>query len=403
MTRIKKADWSNSSSLSLESSASPNQTIELSIVMPCLNEAETLETCIRKAQSYLEQNLVSGEVIVADNGSTDGSQQIAIACGAKLIHVEEKGYGSALMAGINAAAGPYIVMGDADDSYDFLGLNPFLQELRAGYDLVMGNRFKGGIQKNAMPFLNRYLGNPVLTGIGKLLFPNPCGDFHCGLRGFRKDAINSLDLRTTGMEFASEMVVKAVISKLRVTEVPTTLSPDGRSRPPHLRPWRDGWRHLRFLLLYSPNWLFLYPGLILSALACVTTFVLLQGPKWVFDIHTLLFASASGVVGFQAIIFAVLTNQFAVSEGLLMPRKRLFRNISKCFNLELGLLIGGGLIALSLLMSAYSFLIWQQSSFGPLEPSRVMRIVIPSATFLILGFQIIFASFFMSILSLRRK
>src|SRR4026208_2626990 len=236
---------------------------ELSILMPCLNEAETLATCIKKAQKALESLNVRGEVVIADNGSTDGSPEIAASLGARVVHVAEKGYGSALLGGLNAARGKYIIMGDADDSYDFTNLGPFLEKLRAGYDLVMGNRFKGGIAPPAMPPLHKYLGNPVLTGIGRLFFRSPCGDFHCGLRGFKKEAVMNLDLRTTGMEFASEMVVKATLHKMRITEVPTTLSPDGRSRAPHLRSWRDGWRHLRFLFLYSPRWLFLYPGLLL--------------------------------------------------------------------------------------------------------------------------------------------
>src|ERR1051325_447175 len=236
------------------------ERLEVSVVMPCLNEAETLQVCIEKAQASLRELGVAGEVIVADNGSTDGSQEIAERLGARVIPVAAKGYGNALMGGILAARGTYVIMGDADDSYDFANLRPFLDKLRQGCDLVMGNRFQGGIKPGAMPPLHKYLGNPILTGIGRLLFHSPCGDFHCGLRGFDKEAVGGMELRTTGMEFASEMVVKATLHGMRITEVPTTLSPDGRSRPPHLRSWRDGWRHLRFLLLYSPRWLFLYPG-----------------------------------------------------------------------------------------------------------------------------------------------
>src|SRR6185503_16780874 len=280
---------------------------ELSVLMPCLNEAETLATCIKKAQKALDDLQVNGEVVIADNGSTDGSPEIAASLGARVIHVAQKGYGSALLGGIKAARGKYIIMGDADDSYDFTNLGPFLEKLRAGYDLVMGNRFKGGIAPNAMPPLHKYLGNPVLTGIGRLFFRSPCGDFHCGLRGFSKAAIQRLDLRTTGMEFASETVVKASLHRLRITEVPTTLSVDGRNRRPHLHTWRDGWRHLRFLLLYSPRWLFLYPGASLFLSGVAGMMWLLPAPRHVgmvgLDIHTLFYASLAVVVGFQLMMF----------------------------------------------------------------------------------------------------
>ena len=263
-----------------------------------------------------------GEVIVADNGSTDGSRELARAAGARVVPVEAKGYGSALMGGILAARGKYVVMGDADDSYDFSHVPRFLEKLRAGYDLVMGNRFLGGIQPGAMPALHRYLGNPVLSGIGRLFFHSPCGDFHCGLRGFSKEAIERLDLRTTGMEFASEMVVKATLHGLRIGEVPTTLSPDGRSRPPHLRSWRDGWRHLRFLLLYSPRWLFFYPGLTHCCSTGLTIILwLLPGPRRVgpvvLDVHTMLGGAALVLIGFQSVAFAVLAKVFAVNSGLM--------------------------------------------------------------------------------------
>lgn len=381
---------------------SENRAIELSIVMPCLNEAETLSACIQKAAAYLEKYNIRGEIVIADNGSTDGSVEIAKNLGASLIHAEEKGYGSALMAGITAARGRYIIMGDADDSYDFSDLTPFLRELRSGYDLVMGNRFRGGIQPGAMPWLNRYLGNPVLTGIGKLFFPNPCGDFHCGLRGFNKATIEALNLRTTGMEFASEMVVKAALYRLRITEVPTTLSPDGRSRPPHLRRWRDGWRHLRFLLLYSPRWLFLYPGLLLMGIGLVGV-VLLSFKSWgIFDIHTLLFLAASIIIGSQTMMFFILTKYFAVNEKLL-PHNYWFEHKIKYFTLEKGATIGLILISAGMIGSFYAFEIWKSTSFGSLDPSQIMRIVIPSITSLIIGFQVIICSFFLSILSLKRK
>ncbi len=381
---------------------SKRSSLEVSIVMPCLNEAETLEICINKAQSYLAQHDISGEVIIADNGSTDESQYIATEAGARVVHVKEKGYGSALIGGIYAARGKYIIMGDADDSYDFTNLTPFIKKLREGYDLVMGNRFKGGITPGAMPPLHRYLGNPVLTWIGRLLFPSPCGDFHCGLRGFRRDAIEKLNLRTTGMEFASEMVVKASLHKMRIAEVPITLYPDGRSRPPHLRSWRDGWRHLRFLLLYSPRWLFLYPGALLMLLGLLIGVWLLPGPRVIFDVNTLLFAATAILVGFQAIMFAVFTKVFAISEGLLPDDFRLKRLVSH-INLEVGLIVGGTLLLVGIAGSIYAFGIWGTHFFGSLDTSKTMRIVIPSVTALALGFQIILSSFFLSVLGLKRR
>src|SRR4030095_11909118 len=320
--------------------------VELSIVMPCLNEAETLTTCIMKAQQSLCEHHIAGEIIVADNGSHDGSQTLAASMGVRVIHVQAKGYGNALMGGIAAARGKYVIMGYADDSYDFACLGLFITKLREGYDLVMGNRFKGGIKPGAMPVLHKYLGNPVLTGIGRLLFGSPCGDFHCGLRGFNKAAIMRLDLRTTGMEFASEMVVKATLYRLRIAEVPTTLSPDGRSRPPHLRSWRDGWRHLRFLLLYSPRWLFLMPGLILILLGGVGYAIALSRLTIngvTFDVHPLLFASLAFCCEFKAVLFATLTKLFAITEGLLPPDPRLER-VFRHITLETGL--AGGTLAL---------------------------------------------------------
>jgi hypothetical protein len=374
--------------------------------MPCLNEAETLGTCITKARQWLLKNQVAGEIIVADNGSSDGSQQVATILGARVVDVSQKGYGSALMGGINAARGKYVVMGDADDSYSFSHLEPFLEKLRQGHELVMGNRFAGGIQPGAMKPLHKYLGNPVLTGIGRLLFTSPCGDFHCGLRGFNRDAILKLDLRTTGMEFASEMVVKSTLHKLKITEVPTTLSPDGRSRPPHLRSWRDGWRHLRFLLLYSPRWLFLYPGVLLMFLGSLAGVWLLPGPRTLgsvtFDVHTLLYAASAIVIGFQAVNFSLFTKIFAISEGLLPTDERLNR-LFKCVTLETGLVSGTLLVVIGLCMSLYAVSDWGAHSFGDLKPDEVLRIVIPSITALILGCEVILSSFFFSVLGLKRK
>jgi glycosyltransferase involved in cell wall biosynthesis len=380
--------------------------VELSVVMPCLNEAETLATCIEKARRALDQEGIAGEIIIADNGSTDGSQAIGEAAGARVVAVVAKGYGSALMGGIAAARGKYIIMGDADDSYDFANLGPFIEKLREGYDLVMGNRFKGGIKSGAMKPLHKYLGNPVLTGIGRLFFRSPVGDFHCGLRGFSKAALVKLDLHTTGMEFASEMVVKATLRKMRITEVATTLSPDGRSRAPHLRSWRDGWRHLRFLLLYSPRWLFLYPGALLMLLGLAVGLWLLPGPRKIgaveIDVHTLLYAALAIVIGFQAIIFAVFTKVFAISEGLLPEDPRLNR-VFRYITLEVGLIVGSLLLLAGLAGSVFASLNWGEHSFGPLNTSHTMRIVIPSVTSLALGSQTVLSSFFLSILGLRRR
>jgi glycosyltransferase involved in cell wall biosynthesis len=373
-------------------------TLELSIIMPCLNEAETLATCIGKARDYLERHKIAGEVLIADNGSSDGSQEIATNSGARVVPIPERGYGSALRGGIAAAKGQYIIMGDADDSYDFTNLSPFLEKLRQGYDLVMGNRFQGGIKPGAMPVLHKYLGNPVLTWLGRLFFGSPCGDFHCGLRGFSKRAIEQLNLRTTGMEFASEMVVKASLYGLKITEVPTTLSPDGRSRPPHLKTWRDGWRHLRFLLMYSPRWLFLYPGLALMFLGFVATIWFIPQPK----VHTLLYSATALIIGFQIVSFAVFTKAFAISEGLL-PEDRKLRRFLRYINLEVGLIIGVILFLLGMGGSLYALYIWNARLYGALDPAVTMRIVIPSVTALALGVQVVFSSFFLSVLQLKRK
>jgi glycosyltransferase involved in cell wall biosynthesis len=380
--------------------------LELSVVMPCLNEAETLATCIRKAQRSLDDLGINGEVVVADNGSTDGSQSIAAELGARVVPVEAKGYGSALRGGIAAARGKYVVMGDADDSYDFANLEPFVTKLRDGYELVMGNRFKGGIEADAMPFLHKYLGNPVLTATGRLFFRSPCSDFHCGLRAFRKSSIESLNLRTTGMEFASEMVVKATLHNLKIAEVPTKLSPDGRSRKPHLRSWRDGWRHLRFMLLYSPRWLFLYPGLLLMILGSVVGARLLWGPVSVwgvtFDVHTLLYAAMAIVIGFQTVVFAVFTKVFATTQGLLPEDPRLnwlFRYVK----LETGLTLGFALLFAGFAMSVYALSSWRAHLYGSLDPTQTLRLVIPAATLIMLGLQTVLSSFFLSILGLKRN
>jgi hypothetical protein len=386
--------------------ASDRASLELSIVMPCLNEAGTVAACVRKAQAFLVDHRVAGEVLVADNGSADRSADLAAQAGARVIRVPVKGYGSALQGGIAAAQGRFIIMGDADDSYDFSNLLPFLERLRSGCDLVMGNRFLGGIKAGAMPPLHRFLGNPVLSGIGRLFFRSPVGDFHCGLRGLTKAAFDRLDLQTTGMEFASEMVVKATLLGLRIGEVPTTLAPAGRGHAPHLRPWRDGWRHLRFMLLYSPRWLFLYPGLALVVLGCVVGTWLLPGPRPLgrvtLDVHTLLYAALAVLIGFQAVCFAVFAKVFATTTGLL-PADQRWARWARRITLELGLAVGGVLILAGLAASIYAVLQWRQHAFGPLEPSRILRIIIPAILSFTLGCQVVLGSFFLSVLGLRRR
>ena len=377
--------------------------MELTILMPCLNEAETIETCVRKARAYIESRHLDAEVVVADNGSTDGSQALAERCGARVVAVQSRGYGAALRHGIESARGHFVIMGDADDSYDFSALDPFMTQLRAGYELVMGNRFRGGIKPNAMPPLHKYLGNPVLTGIGRLLFRSPCGDFHCGLRGFSRDAIRSLALSSNGMEFASEMVVKATLRGLRITEVPTVLSPDGRSRAPHLRSWRDGWRHLRFLLLFSPSWLFFYPGIVMLIVGIAAMLWLLPGQqpagKVVFDLNTLVFAGAAIVCGFQAIVFYMFAKTFAIRSGLL-PEDPVVSRVRDMLRLEAGLVAGCAAFLVGLGLATYALGAWGSESFGPLDPQKSLRIAIPSATLLVIGVQIMFSSCLLSILQL---
>jgi glycosyltransferase involved in cell wall biosynthesis len=382
------------------------EAVEISVVMPCLNEAETLGACIEKAQRALRESEIAGEVIVADNGSSDGSVEIAERLGARVVKVEARGYGNALMGGIAVAAGKYILMGDADDSYDFGHIPRFVEELRGGAELVMGNRFRGGILKDAMPPLHRYFGNPALSWLGRLFFRSQVGDFYCGIRAFRKEAYEKMGLRTTGMEFATEMVVKATLFQMKVAEVPTTLSPDGRSRPPHLRTWRDGWRTLRFFLLYSPRWLFLYPGLALMLLGGLLGLWLLPGTRVVgsvsFDVHTMIYAAVFVLLGFQAVAFALFTKLFAISGGLLPPDPTLDR-LFQYITLEVGLAGGAGLTIAGLAASAYAVGAWGSKHFGALDYSHTMRLVIPAALLLTLGTQTIFASFFMSVLGLRRR
>lgn len=381
-----------------------SQTCELSVVIPCLNEAETLAVCIKKAQAAMRENGINGEVVVADNGSTDGSREIAIENGAFLVPVPTRGYGAALAGGFSAAHGHFLIMADGDDSYNFSHIPRFLQALRNGADLVMGNRFKGGIEPGAMPFLHRYLGNPVLSFLGRFIFKAKCGDFHCGMRGLTKDTFERLELRTPGMEFASEMVVKAALKGMRIEEVPTTLSPDGRSRAPHLKTWRDGWRHLRFLLLYSPKWLFLYPGMALALLGLLGAALLESGPVHVgnveFDVDTLTYALAAVMIGYQMIIFGVCAKVFGVSIGILPKhRPRVERALERA-TLEAGTIIGLLLTLLGLAGAIEGVHVWHQTGFGLLNPSVVLRVTLPSAAAIILGVETVMASWFLGVLRL---
>jgi glycosyltransferase involved in cell wall biosynthesis len=378
--------------------------VELSIVMPCLNEVETLETCIRKARGFLAAHAVTGEIVIGDNGSTDGSVEVALQSGARVVPVPIRGYGAAVYYASLTARGRYVVMGDSDDSYDFSALAPFVEKLREGYDLVMGNRFLGGIRSGAMPWKNRYIGNPVLSGIGRLFFRCPARDFHCGLRGYSRDAFERMDLRTTGMEFASEMVIKATLMNMRIAEVPTTLSPDGRSRPPHLLPWRDGWRHLRFMFLYSPRWLFLIPGLVLMLVGSAGVAILWSGDIVIgavhLGVHTMLYAAMSIAAGYQAVTFSVFTKIFAISEGLLPENPRLNR-LFRYITLEAGLAVGFVLLLLSAAGTLYALAYWRARTFGPLDPVTMLRLVIPAAFTFLLGWQTILSSLFLSVLGLR--
>jgi glycosyltransferase involved in cell wall biosynthesis len=378
--------------------------MELTILMPCLDEALTVEICVQKARAYLKRAGIVGEILVADNGSTDGSQSLAKAAGARVVQIESKGYGAALIGGIEAAQGRFVIMADADDSYDFTNLDGFVDRLRRGFKLVIGNRFKGGIMPGAMPLLNRYLGNPALSFIGRTLFSSTVGDFHCGMRGFDRQAILELDLRSSGMEFASEMVVKASLANLSITEVPTTLSPDGRQRSPHLRPWRDGWRHLRFMLLRSPQWLFLYPGLALTALGLVGAVLLTIKPRPIagvitLDIDALLYFSVAAIVGLQITFFGLFAMAMARKMRLQVAHgfpERLLRLASLEGAIALGIcLIGAGVAG-----ALYAIFQWGHSSFGALVPSNIMRITIPSVTILALGTQIVFGAFLLGFIKI---
>ena len=378
--------------------------IELTILMPCLNEAETLAACITKAKAYLQRSGIIGEIVIADNGSTDGSQDIASKLGARVVHVSQKGYGAALLGGIAAAHGRFIIMGDADDSYDFGALDPFVEALRGGSDLVMGNRFKGGIEPGAMPFLHRYLGNPVLSLIGRVFFHVKARDFHCGLRGFRTDTIRKLDLRTMGMEFASEMVVRSALAGLRIAEVPTTLKPDGRSRAPHLKTWRDGWRHLKFLLMYNPRWLFVIPGLFLCAAGSTLTAVLLAGPvhlssSLTLDLNTFMAACFMVVTGVQLVTLGVLSRLYADRSGLLPPNaaSRWLKAHISTDRLALG---AGACLALGLVLFGSAVGSWAAIDFGPLNDPSIPRVVLLGLTLIATAFQVFFSAFLLGVLEI---
>ena len=389
----------------MRAESTPSTAVEVSIVMPCLNEAETLAKCIGHARNAIAKLGLAAEIIVADNGSTDGSQLVAEELGVRVVEVARKGYGSALIGGIDAARGRLVVMGDADDSYDFEAIGPLIERLRDGYDLVVGNRFMGGIEPGAMPWSHRWVGNPVLTLISRVFFHAPIGDTHCGLRAFKKDAYEKMHLRATGMEFASEMVIKAALKGMRITEVAVVLRRDGRSHPPHLRTWRDGWRHLRFMLLFSPRWLFLYPGFALFAIGVVLSALLIPGPLRVagvrLDIHTLLVAGFLALLGYQLVLFAVFTKIFAIRAGFHPPHpvlQRIFRYVT----LEVGVAAGALMVLVGLVALILAVASWGAVGFGNLDPSLTMREVIPAVVLLALGTQTVFASFFISILSIDR-
>lgn len=380
------------------------ENLELSVVMPCLNEAETLEYCIKQILAVFKENAIQGEVIVADNGSTDGSIEIAQKTGAKIINVTQKGYGNALKGGINASSAKYIIMGDADASYNFQEIPVLLTKLREGYELVMGNRFLGGIKKGAMPFLHKYLGNPVLSFLGRLFYNIPINDFHCGLRGFSNDSFKSWSLKTTGMEFASEMVVKAALNKAKITEVPVTLSPDGRSRPPHLKTWQDGWRHLHFLLINSPRWLFIIPGITLFLIGLIFFLLVLPQPiqigRFGLDVHTLLLSMAMIISGYQSVTIGIITRIYATIIGTKKSTE-LINVISKPKTINTLIFTGVAMVLLGIGGIFYSFYVWERTSFSTLNPTQMLRLILPFVLFFLMGFQTMITGFLTSIIKLK--
>jgi glycosyltransferase involved in cell wall biosynthesis len=385
----------------------PDRSLELSVVLPCLNEEQTVGTCVRKARMSMREHGIDGEVIVADNGSRDGSAEVARDAGARVVKVPQRGYGAAIQGGVASARGEYVVMADADDSYALDEVHQFFETLEEGYDLVMGNRFAGEIEREAMPALHRYLGNPILSLIGRVFYGSDIGDFHCGMRGFRREVFDALDVRSTGMEFASELVVKAELAGLRIEEIPTTLSPDGRSSDPHLNTWKDGWRHLRFLLLFSPTWLFLVPGVTMMGLGMLFLIWLYVGEFTVgavsfTGVHSMMYAALAIMIGFQTVWFGLFTKNFAVNEGLL-PEDQTAETLRTYFSLEGGLAIGGVLSCVGLGGAIYAIALWRDHAFGSLDPANTFEIVIPSFLAMAIGVQIVFSSFFLSVLQLKHR
>jgi hypothetical protein len=385
---------------------SASRSVELTILMPCLDEAATVATCVDKARGFLNRTGIEGEILVADNGSSDGSPEIAKAAGARVVHIAERGYGNALIGGIDAARGRFVIMADADGSYDFSQLDAFVEALRAGNTMVIGHRFRGGIRPGAMPFLHRYLGNPLLSFAGRLLFSTGIGDFHCGLRGVDRAAAAQLGLHAPGMEFASEMIVKAKLAGWRIGEVPTVLSPDGRSRAPHLRSWRDGWRHLRFLLMMSPRWLMLYPGACLIGIGAAAELAILRGPVIIdgvgFDIHTMLYAAGATILGLQLVLFSLLARTIGVLKKIL-PMSPPLERFLRIFTLERGILLGVALGMAGLGLAIYSVGSWAHTRLAALDPATMMRVAIPSVTLMLAGAEIIFASFLLGFIDVRVK
>jgi glycosyltransferase involved in cell wall biosynthesis len=378
--------------------------VELTILMPCLNESETLGVCIDKAQQFLAKSAVRGEVLIADNGSTDGSRALAEELGARVVLVRERGYGAALLGGIAAARGRYVIFGDADDSYDFSNLQPFLDRLREGYDLVMGNRFQGGIARGAMPPLHRYIGNPVLSMLGRIFFKIPVGDFHCGLRGFNMAAVRRLNLRTSGMEFASELVVRFALVGGRVTEVPTRLAPDGRSRAPHLKTWQDGWRHLKFLLMYSPKWLFIYPGLTFIVFGCLLALALSMGPiqfvdRLTFDQNTFIAACFLVIVGVQLVTFGALSRVYASNSGIL-PHNTRSDWLAYLMSTDRLVRTAGMILVVGLLVFGSALYEWAKVDFGPLTNPLIPRAVEAGLSLIVVSIQLGFAAFMFGILEI---
>lgn len=375
----------------------------LSVVMPCLNEHETLGTCIKKARETLDALHIDGEVVVADNGSTDGSQQIAESLGARVVHEPEKGYGNAYRAGIAAAAGEFIIIGDSDDSYDFRDIGRFYEKLKNGHDMVMGTRLKGRIEKGAMPWLHRYIGNPVLTGVLNVFFKSGISDAHCGMRAFTKSAYEKMELQTAGMEFASEMVIKAAMLELDVAEIPITLHKDGRTGAPHLRSFRDGWRHLRFMLLHSPSYLYMWPGFFMFGLGMVTMLAILFNSFHVggrlADLHIMVFGSLLSILGLQTIALGIYARIYAVTHNFI-PQGQFLNKMFKIFNLERGLALGAIVFLVGFALGLYIFIRWIQSDFGPFNE---LRFAMFASTLMIFGTQILFSSFFLSMLGIERK